>query len=69
MREGETKKGVEKARERTVCGRGGANGVLQCFSLQPTHLLSPFNGARLPHLGYSLDDTVVVTVVLDLVLL
>lgn len=33
MREGETKKGVEKARERTVCGRGGANGVLRCFFL------------------------------------
>lgn len=31
MREGETKKGVEKARERTVCGRGAQMGVLRCF--------------------------------------
>lgn len=40
MRAGKTKKGVEKARERTVCGREAQMESLLCSSSQLTCLLS-----------------------------
>lgn len=55
MRECETKKGVEKARERTVCGRGAQMESYVVFSLL-THLSSPFTAAGLLHLSYNLAE-------------